>query len=64
MEASLTITIPVSDSGNLFCIELIAVVDSVFENDEQFELIFQNLPSQYATVGDIDIVCVTITDGK
>lgn len=62
LEASLTITVPVSDSGSIFCIDLSAVEDSVFENDEQFELIFQNLPSAYATVGDIDTVCVTITD--
>ena len=34
----------------------------MLENDEQFELIFQNLPSDNATVGDIDTVCVTITD--
>ena len=59
---SLTITIPVSDNGSVFCIDLLIVEDSVFENDEQLELIFQNLPSEYATVGDIDTVCVTVTD--
>lgn len=56
------ITVPVSEDGSIFCIDLVILEDSLFEDDEQFELIFQNLPNDFATVGDIDTVCVTIAD--
>ena len=61
-QASRMIIVPVSENGSLFCIDLLILEDSMFEDDEQFELFFQNLPSEFATVGDIDTVCVTITD--
>ena len=56
------ITVPVSESGSIFCIDVSVANDEIFESDEQFELVFENLPSEYATVGDIDTVCITIID--
>lgn len=61
-QASLMTTVPVSDDGSSFCIDLFTIDDTTFEADEQFELTFQNLPSESATVGDIDTVCVMIVD--
>ena len=36
----------------------------MFEGDEQFALVFQNLPSEYGAIGDIDTVCITIIDDE
>lgn len=55
-------TVPILEDGSSFCINLFTVDDTMFEADEQFEIVFQNLPSEFATVGDIDTVCVTIVD--
>ena len=41
-----------------------AISDTEVEGVEQFELYFENLPSTFATVGEIDTVCVNITDGS
>ena len=56
------ITVPISESGSVFCIDTVIFDDTIIENDEQFELIFQNLPSNFAAVGVIDTVTVTILD--
>ena len=60
--ANLTVIVPVSENGSVFCIDLLIIEDAIFENEEQFEFIFQNLPSEFATVGIIDTVCITIVD--
>ena len=41
-----------------------AISDTDVEGIEQFELYFENLPSTFATVGEIDTVCVNITDSS
>lgn len=56
------ITIPESSNGARFCVTVNTTRDADFEGDEQFELYFENLPSDFAGVGDIDTVCVTIED--
>ena len=58
------ITIPASQNGSCFCIDVSAISDTDVEGTEQFELYFENLPSEFATVGEIDTVCVNITDGS
>ena len=49
-------------NGGRFCIDLSIIDDTIIEDQEQFELYFENLPSDFATVGDIDTVCITIDD--
>lgn len=45
-----------------FCVAFITEDDSVGEGTEQFELYFENLPSEFYTAGDPDRVCVSIID--
>ena len=61
-QASRMITVPASENGSDFCIDVSIANDKKVESDEQFELFFENLPSEHATVGDIDTVCITVTD--
>ena len=62
VESSLTITVPVAQSGDQFCIDLSTANDLLAEGTEQFELFFENLPSDSATVGDPATLCVNIGD--
>ena len=62
VESPLTITVPVAQSGDRFCIDLSTVDDLLAEGTEQFELFFENLPSDSATVGDPATLCVNIGD--
>ena len=56
----LNFTIPVMESGGRFCLVLRIIDDLLVEELEQFELYFQNLPSDFATVGDPATLCITI----
>ena len=56
------ITVPVSPRGGRFCVNVLTNSDEELEGDEQFLLSFENLPSEFARVGENDTVCVTITD--
>ena len=58
----LNFTIPVMESGGRFCLVLRIIDDLLVEELEQFELYFQNLPSDFATVGDPATLCVNIGD--
>ena len=49
-------------SGDTFCFNLSATDDSILEPTEQFELYFENLPTEFATVGDPSTLCITIED--
>lgn len=62
LPTSQVITVPVSPIRDQFCVTITINTDAEVEGDEQFELFFQNLPNNYATVGDNETVCVTITD--
>ena len=44
------------------CVNLTIVDDSIDEPTEQFEFYFDNLPSDFATVGDPPAACVNIED--
>jgi hypothetical protein len=48
--------------GGTFCFNLSATDDNIFEPTEQFELYFENLPTEFATVGDPSTLCITIED--
>jgi hypothetical protein len=58
----LTITVSAMISGDTFCFNLSAIDDNVFESTEQFKLYFENLPTEFATVGNPSTLCVTIED--
>ena len=62
VESPLTFTVPVSQSGGRFCIDLSTIDDTKLEGTEQFELYFANLPSDFATVAAPRFVCVNIGD--
>ena len=40
------------------------IQDNIAEGTEQFELYFENLPSEFATAGTRDTVCVSIVDDE
>ena len=58
----LEITIPAMLLEGTFCFNLSATDDDIFEPAEQFELYFENLPTDFATVGDPSTLCITIED--
>ena len=60
LHALLSNMIPVNDKGERFCLNLSIVDDTVGEDSEQFELYFEIIPSEFATVGTNDTVCITI----
>ena len=49
-------------SSNRLCFSLQIIGDTLYEGNEQFLLIFDNLPSDEAEVGAIEQACVTIVD--
>ena len=49
------------DKGEQFCLNLSIVDDTVGEDSEQFEMYLENIiPSELATTGANDTVCITI----
>ena len=40
------------------------IQDNIAEGTKQFELYFENLPSEFATAGMRDTVCVSIVDDE
>ena len=64
MIASLSFEIPASNSGESACVDVSTIEDNIAENTEQFELVFENLPSNFAAVGMPDTVCVSIVDDE
>ena len=61
---SLLFSIPASNSGDRFCLDVSTIEDNIAEGTEQFELYFDNLPSEFATAGMRDTVCVSIVDDE
>ena len=49
-------------SNDTFCFNLSAIDDGILEPAEQFELYFENLPTEFATVGDPSTLCIAIED--
>ena len=49
-----------------FCIDISTNDDDLGEGTEQFELYFENLPSEFARDGDPNVLCVNIlgNDGE
>ena len=62
--SSLTVSIPATNSGGQYCVDVSTIEDNIAENTEQFELYFDNLPSAFATAGGRDTVCVNIVDDE
>ena len=62
MNFPLTITVSAMISNDTFCFNLSAMDDGILEPAEQFELYFKNLPTEFATVGDLSTLCITIED--
>ena len=58
----LEITIPAMISGDTFCFNLSVIDDDILEPTEQFELYFENLSADLATIGDPGTLCITIED--
>ena len=53
-----------SMNGEQFCIDISTTDDDIGEGTEQFELYFENLPSEFARDGDPNILCVNILDNE
>ena len=60
--ASLSVSFTSSMAGEQFCIDISTIDDLTGEGTEQFELYFENLPSQSARDGDPNVLCVNILD--
>lgn len=59
----LNFTIPASELGVRRCVSFVAVDDNLaLEELEQFELYFENLPGNFAAVGEQSSLCVNIMD--
>ena len=55
-------TFEASSTGNMLCVNITIIGDIIYEEDEQFLVIFGNLPNSQAGVGPINQTCVTIRD--
>ena len=64
IDSSLTVPIAATNSGDQFCLDVSTIQDNIAEGTEQFELYFENLPSEFATAGIRDTVCVSIVDDE
>ena len=64
IDSSLTVPIAASNSGGRYCLDVSTIQDNIAEGTEQFELYFENLPSEFATAGMRDTVCVSIVDDE
>lgn len=64
IDSSLTVPIAAASSGDRYCIDVSTIEDNLSEGTEQFELYFDNLPSDFATAGTRDTVCVSILDDE
>ena len=51
-------------NGEQFCIDISTTDDDIGEGTEQFELYFENLPSEFARDGDPNVLCVNILDNE
>ena len=55
-------TFDVSSMGSMLCVNITIIEDFIYEDDEQFLVIFGNLPNSQAGVGPINQTCITIMD--
>ena len=60
---SLSVTFS-SMNSEQFCIDISTNDDDLGEGTEQFELYFENLPSEFARDGDPNVLCVNILDNE
>ena len=62
MNFPLMVTVPAMISNDTFCFNSSAIDNGIFEPTEQFELYFENLPTEFAIIGDPSTLCITIED--
>ena len=56
--------VPVNDMGEQFCLNLSIIDDTLGEDSEQFEVYFENIPSELAIAGANDTICITIQENN
>ena len=61
-ENTQTVIFPANATGNILCVDIGIIDDSLDEYDEQFLVQFSNIPNAQAGLGAIPEACVTIVD--
>ena len=57
-------TFEASSTGGMLCVNITIISDTIYEGDEQFLVMFGNLPNNETGVGFISQSCITILDDE